>query len=706
MAQQASGSTTVSGVTVTGHSESSGYATQAQYNTQVAPLGPLGTQNILDTPQSVTVVPEDLIVNQQTRNVNDTLRFLPSVEIRDQQGFEVSRPQSRGFQSSIAQNTRLDGLNVIGTTAIPAENLAGIEVLNGPSGALFGPESPAGVFNYMLKRPTDTPLLRYTQGFQSDGIFTEQADVGGRFGPDDKLGVRLNVLHGEGESYVEGSSTNRTLASLDVDYHLDAKTVLEADYSHYETSAYGLPGSIVYDGASTAGHGNSILPKAMDPTQIGLGQPGAGTDLRTETALGKIKHTINSDWSFEIGGLYQNAIRGLFGVSNTLSDNSGGYTVTKNFTAVPQFTIGSNSAYLNGHIRLFGLLNDVSLGTNGFINGQYSHANSIVVTLGSANLADPVVFPTKPEPNPGKLYESGHVFEQSIIMGDTLHFNEQLALQAVINTSFLHTASYAATGATTSNDKRDGVVSPTVSLIYKPLPALSLHATWAQSIEQGDQATNATTVPNANQFLAPYQDEEYEVGAKYAVSPNLLVTLDAFRMTRPYATSVAPTNLFEVVGEQRNNGVEAFVQGEVSPDLSLFGGLTYIDARLEGSNNPLTNDRRIVGVPTVKSDFVFDLHPRFAHGGAMTLTVNYEGDRAATNTNTSSVPSYVTLDPGARYSFDYDHHHITARFDVVNVTDTRYYVSIADGNIVGSPGANTAYLGAPRTYTASLDFDF
>ena len=59
-----------------------------------------------------------------------------------------------------------------------------------------------------------------------------------------------------------------------------------------------------------------------------------------------------------------------------------------------------------------------------------------------------------------------------------------------------------------------------------------------------------------------------------------------------------------------------------------------------------------------------------------------------------------------RYSFDAWSHNLTARFQVVNVTDTRYYVSIADGAIVGSPGANTAYLGTPRTFTASLDFAF
>lgn len=57
------------------------YATQPQYLTKTAAMGPLGQRNILDTPTSVTTVPQDLMVNQQTRTVNDTLRYLSSVPI-------------------------------------------------------------------------------------------------------------------------------------------------------------------------------------------------------------------------------------------------------------------------------------------------------------------------------------------------------------------------------------------------------------------------------------------------------------------------------------------------------------------------------------------------------------------------------------------------------------------------------------------------
>jgi iron complex outermembrane receptor protein len=172
------------------------YATTARYGSKHAILGPLGTRAIKDTPLSVAIVPEDLIANQQAKTVNDVLRNLPSVQIRDQQGLEVSRPQSRGFQGTVVQNTRLDGLNVIGTTAIPAENLGGIQVLNGMAGSLYGPETPAGVFNYLLKRPTAEPLLRLIESFDSNSIFTSQVDACGTLGLTQLLGYRINLVHG------------------------------------------------------------------------------------------------------------------------------------------------------------------------------------------------------------------------------------------------------------------------------------------------------------------------------------------------------------------------------------------------------------------------------------------------------------------------------------------------------------------------------
>jgi iron complex outermembrane recepter protein len=680
-----------------------GYATKGNYHRSTASLGPLGTKPILKTPQSVTVIPGDLLVNAQVHTVNDALSYLPSVEIRDQQGYEVSRPQALGFQSSIAQNTRLDGLNIVGTTAVPAENLSGIEVLNGLGGALYGPESPSGVFNYLLAQPTEKPLERFIEGFQSDGTFTEQGDFGGTTA-DGKVGYRLNVVQGNGESYAPGSNIDRTLGSLLFDFHLDQNTTLETYYSHYATDATGLPGSVVYDGASTGSGHNTLLPKAVNPAKSGLAQPGAGPDLISDTGLVKLTHKFNQNWSFEAGGLYENAVRNLYGITNTFTNNYGDYTVTKNFTAVSDFKIASNEASLNGRVTLFGLENDLSFGTNGFILGQYNPRNSkFSQVLGTSSLADPITFPIGPLPSTGGQYESGVLNEQSIISADEIHLNNQWAVQGVLNTSFLSSKSWSSSGKQTSADSADGALSPTVSVIYTPTPVVTAYATWAQSVEQSDEAPS--TADNANAYLAPYHDTEYEIGTKYAVTPSLLLSLDGFRITRPFADTLAD-NVFQVIGEQRNYGVESFAQGDVTPALSVFGGVTYIDAQLVNTGVASTNDGLIVGVPHFKTDIAVDYHPAVLDGFALTGAVHYEGARAATNTNNSFAPAYTTLDLGARYTTTFLKHHMTARFQVLNVTDTAYYVSVADGSIVGSPGANTAYLGAPRTFLASLEFDY
>jgi iron complex outermembrane receptor protein len=681
---------------------------EPHYKTDKADIGPLGAQSLQDAPESITAVPESLMENQQVYTVNDTLRYLPSVEVRDQQGFEVSRPQSRGFMGSIVQSTRLDGLNIIGTTAIAAEDLSGINVLNGLAGGLYGPEPAAGVFDYQTKKPTDAPLMRFTESYQSGGIFTEHADVGGRAGDNDEFGYRVNVAHGQGEGYVDNSNFNRTLASGTFDWRVDPSTTITLHGSHYETNSTGLPGSIVYDGGATPTKTNSssVLPAAIDPTRPGYGQQGAGADLTTDTGMAKIEHDFGDGWTLTLGGLYQNAQRDLYGITNTLIDNKGDYTVTKNFTAVPHFDIGSNEAYLNGKVALFGLENDVTIGTNGFTNGQYSYHNSIAKNFtGTFNLANPAVLPIQAAiPATGGEYESGRLTEQSIITGDTIHFDDQWAVQGVLSTSFLHEKSWAATGKQTGNDKQDGAVSPTVSLIYKPIPALTTYATFAQSIEEGDQAPAGTA--NANQFMAPYRDRSYEVGAKYALSDRFLVTVDGFRITRPSAQTLAD-NVFQVVGTQRNWGSELFVQGDVTHEFSVYGGVTYIDARLEGTGNAATNNKLVVGVPQFKEDVVLDLHPDLTPGLGFTAAVHSESARAATDTNNSSAPGYATVDLGVRYSTAVmTEHHAVFRFQVINVSDTRYYSSIADGNIVGSPGANTAYSGAPRTFEASIEADY
>jgi iron complex outermembrane receptor protein len=714
---------------------------QPAYQSSNAELGPLGDQNLLNTPSSVSVVPESLMANLQAYTVNDTLRYLPSVEIRDQQGFEVSRPQSRGFISSVVQNTRMEGLSIIGPIAYAAEDLSGITVLNGLGGALYGPQTPAGVFDYQIKKPTDSTLLRYTESYQSDGMLTEHLDVGGRAGPADQFGYRVNAAYGYGDSYVSGSNFNRILAGGTFDWRLGSSTVIEAHGDHYETASVGLPGAVSYDGAANGSTHNSVLPAAIDPSKPGYGEPGLGADLTTDIGLAKIAHDFGGGWTLELGGLYESAERNLFGVADTLTDNAGNYTVIQNqYTAWPHMSLASNSAYLHGKLETLGIENDVTFGTNGFVDDTYSYRNAPSSPIvGCANLADPlgsiavggrcasptalgktvaVTAPYTSGESFGGLYHSATLTEQAIIIGDTVHFNTQWALQAVLSSSFLDSKAFGKTGTLTSKDDRDGVLSPTASLIYKPVPALTAYATFADSVEEGGQAATSgggITVTNSGAYLSPYTDHSYELGAKYALTDRVLLTLDGFRMTQPNAQAIFQTptvETYEVIGTQRNWGSELFVEGDVARDFSIYGGVTYLDPRIINPSHFLVNGvsingKLVVGVPHVKEDVVLDYHPAVTPGLAFTAVVHSESARAATDDNLSFTPGYATVDLGWRYSLAVlTRHHATVRFQVINVGNKAYYSAIEDGAVAGSPSPSTAFSAAPRTFEASFQADY
>lgn len=51
-------------------------------------------------------------------------------------GIDVGRPQRRGMQGDVLANSRLDGLNIISTTAFPVEMLERLDVINSLTGAL------------------------------------------------------------------------------------------------------------------------------------------------------------------------------------------------------------------------------------------------------------------------------------------------------------------------------------------------------------------------------------------------------------------------------------------------------------------------------------------------------------------------------------------------------------------------------------------
>lgn len=668
---------------------------------KVDSIGPLGTTDIQNTPYSIAVLPLDLIENSQAVNFKDVSKYLPLVEYQEQQGPNILRPQTRGIQGGNFQNSKIDGMTMYITVATALEQFQQIEVVNGLSASLYGPANPSGMFNFVSKRPTQNDLHEVSVTYNSNSIGTAHIDFGG---PIDKNGVvsyRLNALYGAGDGWVDESHERRALGDLGIDVRPWENTVLELNYTDYHLTDTGYPGWFTYSQKIQ-------LPSAPDPQEVGYGQSYLGTDLHTETATARIKHDFDSDWHLVVGGLNQDATRNITTGVNNLTSNAGAYTTSLGSTFAPRFVITSDTAYLDGNFSTFGIGHDLVIGTAGYRSQSYSLLKTPTAAelfLGTASIDSPVSYPYPAQgiPDPYANYDSSTAYQQGINLNDTLRFNPYWAARLGVSQDWFHTDNYNPKSVLTTEYAAHGL-SPTGSIIFNPVSSQTVYATYASSLQAGDLAPGGTV--NSGESLAPYRSSEYEVGYKATVE-KVNLTAALFRIRRPFANVNTATNVFEISGEQVNKGVEFSAVGEVIENVTVYGGLTLLDARLENTPLASTNDKLFVGAAKVKGNVLVEYRIPTLPGWTASVDYQFTGPRAGDDTNSFTVAGYNLFDVGARYASTIGNTPVTWRLAVDNVADRRYWSTVGPSDLTGAnTGSLLAHLGEPRTVLASASFGF
>jgi len=688
-------------VTVVGNKEA-----EDNYRVEsVDSIGPLGSVKLLDAPYSIGILSSELIQNSQATNFKDISKYLPLVAYQEQQGADILRPQTRGMQGGNFQNSRMDGMTFFITVANAMEQFQQIEVINGVSASLYGPANPSGMFNFVSKRPTDYDLREVTVSYASDSIGTAHVDLGGKIDSNGVVSYRFNGVFGEGDAWVEHGHAKRVLGSLAVDVRPLDDTVIETNYSYYHLIDTGYPGWFSYSEKIN-------LPPAPDPKNVGYGQNYAGVDLLTRMGSVRLKHDFNSDWHLVVGALNQDASRDINTPVNNLTNNNGNYTSSLANGFAPRFVMTSDAAYLDGNFTTWGMAHDLTIGTAGYKSQSYSvitPATAANVLLGAANINNPQIFPFPAAglPNTGLNFDSSTTYQQGINIGDTIRFTDAWAARLAVSQDWFHVDNYNAKAVELPEYANHGL-SPTASLMYKPQSNMTVYATFASSLQAGDLAPTGTNPPliNAGQSLPPYRSKEYEVGYKASLA-KIDFTAALFRIQRPFANVNPADNAFEISGLQVNRGVELSAVGEVISGLTVYGGVTLLDAKLEDTPLASTNDKIYVGAPKFKGNTLFEYHFPAIQGLVASFDWQFSGPRAANDTNSFFVAGYNLFDLGARYTSTVLTKNVTWRLAVDNVADEHYWSTVAPSNLTGANTGNLlAHFGSPRTVLASASIDF
>ncbi len=687
-ADAAQGVTTLPTVTVTSSADASAGGLKPPYaGGQVARggrVGILGSQDIMDTPFSITNYTQQLIQDQQAASIGDVPLNDPAVRVARGFGNYQQTYFVRGlpvFSDDMAYNG-LYGL--LPRQYLAAELVERVEVLRGASaflnGAAPGGSGLGGAINVVPKRAPNQPLNEVTLGVDSGGQGYVAADIARRFGPDRSTGVRVNLAHRDGDTPVDHAKRELTLASVGLDFHT----------GNFRVSAdVGYQNQKLKDAQPSVTITSGPIPSAPDARK-NLGQTWNYSNERDTFGTVRAEYDIARDWT----------VWGAYGLRNgseatDLSNpnaNAAGELNYLRFVGTREDRIRTGEVGVRGQLKTGDIGHTVVFSAatyRGKTDAPSQFANFAGITAGT--LTHPVAI-DPPALDPFVYQTRSDTKTQSYAVSDTV--------------SLLQDTLRVTLGARSQSFKDDAggydesKVTPVFGVVYKVSKAVSVYGSYVEGLVKGDIAPAtfgfgpALPVVNANQVFKPYQTKQSELGLKLDLGRfgGSVSVYDARKPT--YA--VDPTTLvFGQTDKVSNRGIELTVFGEAMPGLRVLGGGGYTRAKVESTG------LQSIGVPKFQMNLGAEWDVPAVPGLALTSRVMYTGKQYADSANTQQVPSWTTLGIGARYAMEIGGKDFTLRARLDNLTNRNYWASAG-----GYPGAGYLTLGDPRTFTVSGTLSF
>jgi iron complex outermembrane receptor protein len=203
----------------------------------IAPNATTGTRTdtpLRDIPQSIQVVPQQVLEDQQAIRLNEALRNVSGVRADDSFAGTIDRINIRGFTQDVflRDNFRQSQFSLRETA-----NLERIEVLKGPASVLYGNLEPGGVVNLVTKKPLSEPFYSAELLVGSYGFYRPNIDLSGSLNSDKTLLYRLNAVYEGNDGFRDfDQNVERVFAAPVLTWQVGENTdlTLEFDYLNDE----------------------------------------------------------------------------------------------------------------------------------------------------------------------------------------------------------------------------------------------------------------------------------------------------------------------------------------------------------------------------------------------------------------------------------------------------------------------------------------
>jgi len=662
--------------------------------TEEAPLStPKYTEPLRDTPQTITVVPREVMQAQGTTTLRDALRNVAGISLAaGEGGAQGDNLTIRGFTAR--NDIFIDGMRDFGSYYRDPFNLEEIQVLQGPSSVMFGRGSTGGVVNLTTKTPQLSPFVTGTVDFGTDRTKRIAVDIDK---PLPALGTgaafRLSFMGHDSQVAGRDIAENRRCGiAPSLALGLGSPTRLTLSYFHQsadDTPDYGIPW--LFNGPAPVRRENyyGFQNANFLRTSVDIGSAKFEHDFSPNITLRNELRLANYNRSAQITEARVPTTATPDTPLNAIAVNRG------------QIAVDSIESFFQDQLDV----------TVRFETGWIKHTLVAGVEAGRET-SDPtrptftgvpvtsLLEPDTNQPFSGGATITSRVQTTAISFGafaiDTLRLGEKWQLVGGARWDRFDADYKQFVPPTAAFQRVDTMPSWRGALVYKPKPTGSIYFGYGTSFNPSAESLSlSASIAN----IPPEKNKTYEVGTKWDLSSGRCSLRTAlFRTEKTNAREPDPNNPLRNVlsGNQLVEGVEFEAATRLTSRWQIISSYAFLHSELATSQfYPAAVGSPLANVPqnTFNLWSQYQLPSRLEVGGG----AQFVDKRTASTTAPfdpvtgliKEVPGYWDFNAMAKYPLS---ERLDLQLNVYNLTNKYYFDQIHPGHIVPGIG-RTALLG-------------
>lgn len=653
--------------------------------------------NVMELPQSVQVLTEQLIVDQAARNITDLYRSIAGVS-----EFSYSGVTFRGFRDDA--NVFYDGVRgdpYSGFSVPQLFNVQRVEVLKGPASALYGGGEPGGMINYVTKKPTFVESKELTLSTGSEDMIGGSLDFTG--GLTQNLAYRFGAYYQQEDSFRNNADSQNAEVAGGLLYEIsdDTKLTTTFDLIKQDLGGNRLRGVPVDDA------GNFLVAPSYNANEK--------SDFQKMDALvlqAILDHQFSDNFSVKTQVRYLNndsdqqyhESRGWVDVNGDGKANSADGTIKREYRvqsrANDEISLTNDFVYAFDalgfeHEFLFG-------GDYHYVETEYHYKLATSKEgVGNLNIFELNYGETNPSTYQLKDMDTDgtRANRYGIYVQEHLHFNEQWSLIAGLRFS-----QFDDYDKKTGFSFSDNAITPRAGLNYRPIDSMSFYLNYSESFNPASLTDQAQDITDG--FLDPETGNQIELGMKNEwFDGQFMTTLAVYRIEKQNVAQANPLDTGDDdgipamlnFGEVRSEGIEWTLVGDLTDNLTVTANYAYNETEVvKGvTNDSLTNtfdSKHFANAPRHQAG-IWTRYDINALDSAIAFGMDYVGEQFSLDGQT--VKPHTIFDMSWTTQWD----QTQVRLNLKNIFDKEYAVS-------GFSERNGHFPGEPRNITLELSHKF